>query len=281
MAKTATAKSKVQAAIEDLRQEETRLNRALDSVNDDLKQLDRAHRTRAEIAAALDALTKKHAEKFRSSLDHPLRNKNLNRLELIHVPSPLTGAYDTVTDFCYFLIANVPGLREKILDFAPANGITAEAEAEQRARLISRKLGVEAELEAIYEELESIGCVPSRRLDLSPEVLLKFKSPKDWDREKFRQLNLQFRDMGAAINDQVSYGRNLAFDIQKERSLLESMKSSGGETKNQSAKVAALEKEQTDLQARIREQAALRDDAGQVVNRCREFLKKQGVQIDE
>jgi len=291
MAKSA---AKISDIIVELGAEIASLNSQIDAVNAEIRANENLPPAReeieAELVSRLDQGAARYKEALRFEFRQPFRVKHGHRqvhdgLDVLRL-QPLTYGVAPATDFQLlgdafaWLVKQLgqPAI-DDLMQSAPQNGILRADKAANDVQLKAKKRALEVRLEETHVELERAGMRPERRPDLSPEVFLDFKSKRDWDKGKFES----FRE--AHIGDRAARSRlqekrnDLTYKIGRLQQEIAN-RDRGEYEKSVEQKIATLSEERKAMDEKMAELKLLGDKRAKLFNRCIDYLREQGVEID-
>ncbi len=279
-------KSKIESAIEDFHEELRRLNKLIDEDNAEIRAYEaQPNHSQAEIQTEALALIHNRAERFRKTAKFELGNRNLNLLDLCPVypcdnrGRPIGGPpnIQLLVDAFYFLLEGSPAALANIRALAPAGGDSNEKNKKNKAAKLEKKLAHETELEALYQEMEQAGFIPSRRVDLSARVLLNFVDNKNWSRQKLesiRQRCGELREAQAKLSGKRS-------DVIQARLKLEHLADGQGDQNSQlKDDIQALKNEENRIDARIPQINLEMKNNQRILQSCFDFLRAENISVD-
>jgi len=270
------------------------LNARIDQVNNAIRLNAGLPPHRSEIEAALSAHIETRAARYKKSLRFELRRPFVERdglrkvhdgLDILRM-QPWTSGISAATDFQLLGDAFAWMVKQlgkpavdDLLKSAPADGILGADKEARDKQLRADKREIESKLEEAYVELERAGMRAERRPDLSVDIFLDFKSPRDWDRGKFET----FRE--AHIGDRAARSRLVEkrSDLTNEIGMLQQRihnRERGEYEKSVELKIADLAEERRQLDEKIAQLKQMGDKRAKLFNRCIEYLREQGVPID-
>jgi len=270
------------------------LNARIDEVNNSIRLNAGLPPHRSEIEAALLMHIETRAARYKESLRFELRRPFVERdglrkvhdgLDILRM-QPLTYGVAPATDFQLlgdafaWMVKQLgkPAI-DDLMKSAPADGILGADKEARDKQLRANKRELEVKLEEAYVELERAGMRAERRPDLSVDIFLDFKGPRDWDRGKFET----FRE--AHIGDRAARTRlrekrdQLTHDIGRLQQEIHN-RQRGEYEKSVEGKIADLTEERRQLDEKLAGVKLLSDKRARLFQRCIEYLREQGITID-